>query len=91
MGFRLRKVVKAKPAKQLQETDALFDKMQKKTNTPGRRAASNACVSMVKRRSTLANLHAVASPVATTKRRIDRELLANGIEPGSRYGVQRAR
>ena len=42
LGFRLRKVVKAKPEKKLKETDAIFDNMQKKTNTPGRRAASNA-------------------------------------------------
>jgi DDE family transposase len=42
MGFRLRKVVKAKPEKKLKETDAIFDNIQKKTNTPGRRAASNA-------------------------------------------------
>lgn len=42
MGFRLRQVVKAKPEKKLKETDAIFANMQKKTNTPGRRAASNA-------------------------------------------------
>jgi hypothetical protein len=42
MGFRLRQVVKAKPEKPLKETDAIFDNMQKKPNTPGRRAASNA-------------------------------------------------
>jgi hypothetical protein len=42
MGFRLRKVVKAKPEKKLKETDAIFNNIQKKTNTPGRRAASHA-------------------------------------------------
>ena len=42
MGFRWRKVVKAQPAKKLQETDAIFNNIHKKTNTPSRRAASNA-------------------------------------------------
>src|SRR5215471_15719612 len=32
MGFRLRKVVKAKPQKKLKETDAIFDNIKKKTN-----------------------------------------------------------
>jgi hypothetical protein len=31
LGFRLRKVVKAKPQKKLKETDAIFDNMEKKT------------------------------------------------------------
>ena len=31
MGFRLRKVVKAKPQKKLAETDAIFDNIEKKT------------------------------------------------------------
>ena len=31
MGFRLRKVLKAKPQKQLAETDAIFATMEKKT------------------------------------------------------------
>ena len=30
MGFRLRKVVKAKPKKKLKETDAIFDNIKKK-------------------------------------------------------------
>jgi hypothetical protein len=30
MGFRLRKVVKAKPQKKLKETDAIFDNIKKK-------------------------------------------------------------
>jgi hypothetical protein len=30
MGFRLRKVVKAKPQKKLQETDAIFDNIKKR-------------------------------------------------------------
>lgn len=32
MGFRLRKVVKAKPQKKVQETDAIFDNIKKKTS-----------------------------------------------------------
>jgi hypothetical protein len=32
MGFRLRKVVKATPQKQVKETDAIFDNMKKKTS-----------------------------------------------------------
>ena len=31
MGFRLRKVLKAKPQKKLAQTDAIFDNVQKKT------------------------------------------------------------
>ena len=31
MGFRLRKVVKAKPQKKIKETDAIFDNIEKKT------------------------------------------------------------
>jgi len=31
LGFRLRKVVKAKPQKKLKETDAIFDNIEKKT------------------------------------------------------------
>ena len=42
MGFRLRKVVKAKPQKKLKETDAIFDNIKKKTPKPRPRAASNA-------------------------------------------------
>lgn len=34
MGFRLRKVVKAKPQKKIPETDAIFDNIKKKTRTP---------------------------------------------------------
>ena len=31
MGFRLRKVLKAKPQKKIAQTDAIFDNVQKKT------------------------------------------------------------
>ena len=48
-GFRLRKVVKAKPQKKLKETDAIFDNVKKKMTKPWHRAASNAGVSTVKR------------------------------------------
>jgi hypothetical protein len=34
MGFRLRKVVKAKPQKKIKETDAIFDNIKKKTSKP---------------------------------------------------------
>jgi hypothetical protein len=34
MGFRLRKVVKAKPQKKIPETDAIFDNIKKKTLKP---------------------------------------------------------
>jgi len=30
MGFRLRKVVKAKPQKKIKETDAIFDNIKKR-------------------------------------------------------------
>jgi hypothetical protein len=42
MGYRLRKVVKAKPPKKLKETDAIFDNIKKKTTRRWRRATSNA-------------------------------------------------
>ena len=41
MGFRLRKVVKAKPQKKLKETDAIFDNMKKKMTKPCQQAMSN--------------------------------------------------
>src|SRR5918911_2675765 len=42
MGFRLRKVVKAKPQKKIAETDAIFANIEKKTRRPRLRPASNA-------------------------------------------------
>jgi hypothetical protein len=42
MGYRLRKVVKAKPRKKLKEIDAIFDNIKKKTTRRWRRATSNA-------------------------------------------------
>ena len=42
LGYRLRKVVKAKPQKKLKETDAIFDNIKKKMPKPGPRKASNA-------------------------------------------------
>jgi hypothetical protein len=42
LGFRLRKVVKAKPQKKLAETDAIFDNMEKKTRKRRQRTTSNA-------------------------------------------------
>jgi hypothetical protein len=50
MGFRLRKVVKAKPQKKSKETEAIFDTMKKKLTKPCQPARSNACVWTVKRR-----------------------------------------
>jgi len=49
MGFRLRKVVKAKPQKKIKETDAIFDNVKKKMPTRCPQKASNAGVSIVKR------------------------------------------
>lgn len=42
MGFRLRKVVKAKPQKKIKQTDAIFDNIKKKRPKPREREASNA-------------------------------------------------
>ena len=42
LGFRLRKVVKAKPQKKVQETDAIFDNMKKKTSKQLPQRVSNA-------------------------------------------------
>jgi hypothetical protein len=50
LGFRLRRVVKAKPQKKIKETDAIFDNIKKKRLTPCHWQASNDGVSMVKRR-----------------------------------------
>lgn len=41
MGFRLRKVIKAKPQKKIAETDAIFDNIEKKTNKRQQRNGSN--------------------------------------------------
>lgn len=42
LGFRLRKVVKAKPQKKIPETDAIFDNIKKKIPTQRYRSTSNA-------------------------------------------------
>ena len=42
LGFRLRKVVKAKPQKKVKETDAIFDNIKKKTSKRLPQRASNA-------------------------------------------------
>jgi hypothetical protein len=42
MGFRLRKVVKAKPQKKIKETDAIFDNIKKRMPTPQPRKEFNA-------------------------------------------------
>jgi hypothetical protein len=49
MGFRLRKVLKAKPEKKIKETDAIFDNVKKKVTKPCYREMLNAGVSIVKR------------------------------------------
>jgi hypothetical protein len=50
MGYRLRKVVKAKPQKKIKETDAIFDNIKKKTKKLSRLKGSDAGASIVKRR-----------------------------------------
>jgi hypothetical protein len=42
MGFRLRKVVKAKPQKKIKETDAIFANIKNRMPTPQQREGSNA-------------------------------------------------
>jgi len=42
LGFRLRKVMKAKPQKKLAETDAIFANIEKKTKRQQPRQVSNA-------------------------------------------------
>jgi hypothetical protein len=49
MGFRFRKVVKAKPQKKSKETDAIFDNIKKKMTELSHQAASNAGALIVKR------------------------------------------
>src|SRR6266496_6161645 len=41
MGFRLRKVVKAKPQKKIKETDAIFDNIKKKDDQAGETCRGN--------------------------------------------------
>ena len=41
LGFRLRKVIKAKPQKKIAETDAIFDNIEKKINKRWHRRRSN--------------------------------------------------
>ena len=65
MGFRLRKVVKAKPQKKIKETDAIFDNIKKKMTEPLHQAASNAGAS-IKRPCTSAIFRAAVSR-GTTK------------------------
>jgi hypothetical protein len=61
LGFRLRKVVKAKPQKKMAETDAIFA-IEKKTRKSRLPRVSNACVSMVKPQGSL-----VMSPAAASR------------------------
>jgi hypothetical protein len=42
MGYRLRKVLKAKPQKKITETDAIFDNIKKKTTRARTGSRSNA-------------------------------------------------
>ena len=48
LGYRLRKVVKAKPQKKITETDAIFDNITKKRQKPSHLRGSDAGASMVK-------------------------------------------
>jgi hypothetical protein len=41
LGFRLRKVIKAKPQKKIAETDAIFANIEKKTTKRRHRRGSN--------------------------------------------------
>jgi hypothetical protein len=61
MGFRLRTVVKAKPQKQMAETEAILAHMEKKTRKQRSRPASHGCVSMVKRPLLLGQYPAAAA------------------------------
>jgi Rhodopirellula transposase DDE domain len=44
LGYRLRRVVKAKPQKKIKETDAIFEKIKKTMPKPCHLKASNAGV-----------------------------------------------
>ena len=59
-GFRLRKVVKAKPQKKIAETDAIFDNIEKKITRRSPRITSNACASIVKPRCSSVRCHGAA-------------------------------
>jgi hypothetical protein len=50
MGYRLRKVVKAKPQKKIKETDAIFDNIKKKMKKASCLKGSDAGAAMVKPR-----------------------------------------
>jgi hypothetical protein len=49
LGYRLRKVVKAKPQKKIKETDAIFDNIKKKMKTLSRQKVLDAGALIVKR------------------------------------------
>lgn len=50
LGYRLRRVVKAKPLKKIKETDAIFDNVKKKTSRHRKWGTSNDSASIAKRR-----------------------------------------
>jgi hypothetical protein len=60
MGFRLRKVVKAKPQKKIAETDAIFDNIKKKITKRLPRTPSNVCASIGKPRCSSVRCHGAA-------------------------------
>jgi hypothetical protein len=60
LGFRLRKVVKAKPQKQMAETAAIFDNREKKIAKRSQRTTSNACASIVQPRCSAVRCHGAA-------------------------------
>ncbi len=59
-GFRLRKVVHAKPHKQMAETAAMFANMEKKSAKRSQRTTSHACASIVKPQGSAARCHGAA-------------------------------
>src|SRR5262249_10963170 len=66
MGFRLRKVVTAKPPKKIAQTAAMFANMEKKTKQRQPRTRANACASLAQRRCRAAMCPAAASPGVST-------------------------
>lgn len=68
LGYRLRKVLKAKPQKKIPETDAIFTHLKKKTRQTKPPPGANACAGIVKPRSSVGRARAGDKRGGTTKR-----------------------
>jgi hypothetical protein len=85
LGWRWRKVGKAKPQKRMAETDALLAHREKKTGRPRPRQASHACVAMVQPRWRAGTSPAAAARGASTGRVITTWACTSNLCPGGAW------